>query len=216
LSTPANRSFGSRVGRPGLTQDVVFRTAEQLLREKKRPTVKAVREKIGGSNSTVAPLLDQWWADLAERFARGPSGFDRIPPGLAHVVEGMYLQLLTEARARVRQELAAGTQASERQKMDLDVRSHVLSLREAELEERLRSLERKLATAEAELRVTTVQLRKEQASRESLERRLQVNSTHETRVRRKRTAPTPKRKPSRSLKGVSPRRKKRRPTRRPG
>jgi chromosome segregation ATPase len=148
------------------------RAAEALLREGKRPTVAAVRERTGGSNATVAPLLDGWWRSFANRIAEDPAAFERIPSTLAHVAEALWLQTLSEARARARQEASSANHQTEREKADLEVRSHVLSLREAELEERLRKGEKERGELEAQLRALTVALRKEQANAASAERRL--------------------------------------------
>jgi hypothetical protein len=82
------------------------RAAEQLLREGKRPTVAAVREKVGGSPSTVAPHLDGWWRALGKRVAQGPEAFERIPAALVDVVESLWLETLTEARSRAREGLS--------------------------------------------------------------------------------------------------------------
>jgi acyl-CoA thioesterase FadM len=131
--------------------------------------------------------MDAWWKDFAQRVAGGPAAMDRVPASLAHVVEAVYVQTLSEARHRARQELSTTTQSHEREKMDLEVRSHVLSLREAELEERLRVSERKLLEAEGEARALTVMLRKEQASRLSVDERLKfTQAALEAATRRRR------------------------------
>jgi hypothetical protein len=148
------------------------RAAEALLRAGKRPTVAAVRERTGGSNATVAPLLDAWWRSFSSRVAEGPAAFERIPSALAHVAEALWLQTLSEARARARHEATSATHQTEREKADLEVRSHVLTLREGELEERLRNREKGYAELESQVRSLTVMLSKEQANAASAERRL--------------------------------------------
>jgi hypothetical protein len=171
------RGYGRGPGRPGLTEIEVVRAAETLLREGKRPTVAAVRERTGGSNATVAPLLDAWWRSFSSRIAQGPAAFERIPSTLAHVAEALWLQTLSEARTRAHQEMDLQTQQADREKTDLEVRSHVLTLREAELEERVRKSERDRAELEAQIRTLTVLLRKEQASTAAGERRLILTQT---------------------------------------
>jgi len=166
---PTSKPYALRPGRPGLAEIDVVRAAETLLREGKRPTVAAVRERTGGSNSTVAPLLDAWWRSLSKRFAGKPAAFDRIPGALAHVAEALWLQALSEARARAREELTSAQQAG-REKGDLEERS-LLALREAELEERLRHRDKSCAELEARVRSLTVLLRKAQADAASAHRR---------------------------------------------
>jgi septal ring factor EnvC (AmiA/AmiB activator) len=174
VATPEGpkRGYGRGPGRPGIAEIDVVRAAENLLRQGKRPTVAAVRERTGGSNATVAPLLDAWWRSFSSRIAAGPAAFERIPSPLAHVAEALWLQTLSEARARARQEASSESHKTEREKTDLEVRSQVLSLREAELEERLRKREKDQAELEAQVRTLSVALRKEQANAASAERRL--------------------------------------------
>jgi septal ring factor EnvC (AmiA/AmiB activator) len=166
------QSYGRGPGRPGIAEIDVVRAAESLLREGKRPTVAAVRERTGGSNATIAPLLDAWWRSFSSRIAHGPAAFERIPSPLAHVAEALWLQTLSEARARVLKETSSAHHQTEREKADLEVRSHVLSLREAELQERLHKREREHAELEAQVRTLSVALRKEQANAASGERRM--------------------------------------------
>jgi uncharacterized coiled-coil protein SlyX len=166
------RAYGRGPGRPGVADIEVVRAAEALLREGKRPTVAAVRERTGGSNGTIAPLLDAWWRSFSSRIAEGPAAFERIPSPLAHVAEALWLQTLSEARTRALKEASSAHHQTEREKADLEVRSHVLSLREAELEERLRRREMEHAELEAQVRTLSVALRKEQANSASADRRL--------------------------------------------
>jgi colicin import membrane protein len=48
------------MSRPGVTRDQVFEAADTLLAEGRKPTVKLVRERIGGSFSTITPHLAEW------------------------------------------------------------------------------------------------------------------------------------------------------------
>src|SRR5450755_3751341 len=135
----------NRFGPPtrGVTSSDVERAADALLRGGQRPTIDKIREKLGtGSPNTINPLLDTWWKKLSARLDAGPAALHRLPESVAHVAEAFWIQAL-------------------------DVRSHVLSLREGELESRLRDRERNQATLEAQLQELTLLLRKEQATRES-------------------------------------------------
>ena len=105
-----------------------------------------------------------WWRSFSSRIAEGPAAFERIPSPLAHVAEALWLQTLSEARTRALKEASSAHHQTEREKADLEVRSHVLSLREAELEERLRRREREHAELKAQVRTLSVALRKEHAN----------------------------------------------------
>lgn len=170
---PSRANYGRRPGRPGVTEPDVERVADQLLREgKKRPTVAAIRAELGGSASTVAPLLDAWWQRLSQKLTAGPAAFERIPTALAHIAEALWLQTVSEARVRAQSDVRTAEQESARDKMDYEVRSHVLSLREGELDQRLRDRERVTGELESQVRVLTVLLQKEQASHAAQVRRV--------------------------------------------
>jgi hypothetical protein len=77
------------------------------------------------------------------------------------------MQALDEGRRRAAQEQHATTRALATDKQTLEVRSHVLSSRETELESRLREREQRQASLEAQLQDLTTLLRKEQATRDA-------------------------------------------------
>jgi len=165
----------SRFGPPsrGVSARDVELAADALLRAGERPTIEKVREKLGtGSPNTINPLLDAWWRRLSARLDSGPAALHRLPESVAHAAEALWMQALDEGRRRAAQEQHATTRALATDKQTLDVRSHVLSLREGELESRLRDREQRQATLEAQLRDLTTLLRKEQATREAQTRRI--------------------------------------------
>jgi chromosome segregation ATPase len=74
------------------------------------------------------------------------------------------LQALDEGRQRARLELTSTKRAADQERRSLEVRSHVLTLREAELDERLRNRERALEESREELLKLTSALRRNQAT----------------------------------------------------
>jgi hypothetical protein len=157
----------------GITGRDVERAADALLRDGERPTIERVRERIGrGSPNTINPLLDAWWARLAARLDAGPAALHRLPETVAHVAEALWMQALDEARRRAAQEQSRQTRSAAKLADDLEVRSHVLTLREGELESRLRDRERAQSALETQVHELTTLLRKEQATRESQARRI--------------------------------------------
>jgi len=155
----------------GITASDVDRAADALLRAGERPTIEKVRRTIGrGSPNTINPLLDQWWSRLAGRLDAGPAALHRLPEPVAHAAEGLWLQALEEARRRAQLERRSAKAAFDRDRQDLVVQSHVLSLREAELKSRIDQAEGRTRALEAELAALTTLLRKEQASRLAAER----------------------------------------------
>jgi Plasmid replication region DNA-binding N-term len=144
----------SRYGAPerGIAAADVERAADALLRRGSRPTIEKVRAEIGsGSPNTINPLLDAWWQRLASRLDSGPAALHRLPESVLHVAEALWLQALDEGRQRARQELTSSRSAADEEQRGLEVRSHVLTLREAELGERLRSRERALEESRDQL-----------------------------------------------------------------
>jgi hypothetical protein len=157
----------------GINASDVERAADALLRAGERPSIEKIRGKLGtGSPNTINPLLDAWWKKLSARLDAGPAALHRLPESVAHVAEALWMQALDEGRRRAAQEqrstertLSAGTQ-------NLEVRSHVLSLREGELEARIRDREQRIATAEIQIQSLTTLLRKELANRDAQAQRV--------------------------------------------
>jgi hypothetical protein len=162
----------------GVSASDVERAADALLRAGERPTIEKVREKLGtGSPNTINPLLDAWWKRLSARLDAGPAALHRLPESVAHVAESLWMHALDEGRRRAAQEQHATTRALATGKQTLEVRSHVLSLRESELESRLRDREQRQAALEAQLQDLTTLLKKEQAAREAQARRISTLQT---------------------------------------
>ncbi len=164
-----------RLGPPyrGISPRDVELAADALLRAGERPTIERVRKKIGrGSPNTINPALDAWWKRLASRLDAGPAALHRLPESVARVAEALWMQALDEARRRAGQELTRDARSALTAKQDLEVRSHVLTLREGELDSRLKDREKSLAALESQLQELTLLLRKEQLTREAQARRI--------------------------------------------
>ena len=151
---------------PAISSSDVDRAADALLRAGERPTIEKVRLKIGrGSPNTINPLLDAWWSRLAGRLDAGPAALHRLPEPVLHAAEGLWLQALDDARRRAAAEQGHTRKTVARERQELDVRTHVLSIRESEIADRLKQSERRVAALELEVETLTTLLRKEQATR---------------------------------------------------
>jgi hypothetical protein len=189
----------------GITHSDVSYAADTLLRAGERPTIEKIRLKIGkGSPNTINPLLDAWWKTLSARLDSGPAALHRLPETVAHVAEALWMQALEEGRRRAHQELKTSERLAADAQQNLEVRSHVLTLREGELDSRLRDRDRTIEDLNLRLRELTTMLRKEQATRESLTHRL---TTLEAGLLLARVAP-PKRKARPRTSPVEKRKKK--------
>jgi hypothetical protein len=164
-----------RYGDParGVTQTDVSRAADALLRAGERPTIEKIRATIGsGSPNTVGPLLDAWWKRLAGRLDAGPAAFHRLPESVAHVAEALWMQALDEGRRRALLEQRMTDRALAQDNERLELRSHVLTLRESEMEARIQDRDRTIAELTKHVDLLTGMLQKEQATRDSVTRRL--------------------------------------------
>jgi hypothetical protein len=182
----------------GLTQSDVNHAADALLRAGMRPTIEKIRAKIGkGSPNTVNPLLDAWWKTLSARLDAGPAALHRLPETIAHIAEVLWMQALEEGRRRALLEQRDSARLAELDKQRLELRSHVLTLREGELDSRLRDRDRTIEELQVRLNALAGALRKEQATRDSL-----IKQITEPQAARP-TKPTP----CRSLRAATKRRK---------
>ena len=164
-------SYGTSVR--GVTASAVSYAADTLLRAGNRPSVEKIRVKLGGgSPNTINPLLDAWWKTLSARLDSGPAALHRLPESVAHVAEALWMQALDEGRSRARQDLHRTERTLTEQQQTFEVRSHVLTLREGELDSRLKDREKTIDVLSLQLRELNLTLRKERATRESLTRRL--------------------------------------------
>jgi hypothetical protein len=169
-STAANR-YGTPAG--GIRQSDVSHAADSLLRSGMRPTIEKIRAKLGrGSPNTINPMLDAWWKTLSARLDSGPAALHRLPESIAHIAEALWMQALEEGKRRVVLEQRDSSRVVALDKERLEVRSHVLSLREGELDSRLRDRDRTIEDFKLQQRALTGLLRKEQATRELLTTKL--------------------------------------------
>ncbi len=156
-----------------------------------RPTIDKVRAKIGkGSPNTINPMLDAWWKTLAARLDAGPAALHRLP-----------------GKRRAALEQRDSARVTELDKQRLEVRSHVLTLREGELESRLRDRDRTIEDLNLRLKELAGLLRKEQATRESLLRQLPEQRparlrapVRSTRIKKQRKAAKARRRPQKRVK----------------
>jgi hypothetical protein len=157
----------------GVTKSDVGHAADTLLRAGERPTIEKIRAKIGkGSPNTINPMLDAWWKTLSARLDSGPAALHRLPETVAHVAEALWMQALEEGHRRAHAELKTTERQNADTQQNLEVRSHVLTLREGELDSRLRDRERTIDDLNLRLRELALLLRKEQATRESRTQRV--------------------------------------------
>jgi Plasmid replication region DNA-binding N-term len=197
MQLPSDPSKAYATPSRGIRRSDVNQAADALLRSGERPSVEKIRAKIGsGSPNTVNPMLDAWWKTLGSRLDSGPAALHRLPESIAHIAEALWIQALEDSRRRVLIEQRETARVAELDKDRLELRSHVLSLREGELDSRLHDRDRTIEELQLRLRELTGLLRKEQATREGLTRQLtelqSARAPTATRKRKKASVRKPK------------------------
>ena len=217
---PRPRPSTTRAHGRGIGAADVDRAADALLRDGQRPTIEKIRAILGrGSPNTINPLLDQWWQRLAGRLDAGPAALHRLPEPVLLAAEGLWLQSLDEARKRAAAEQGSKKASLARDAQEIEIRAHVLAIREKDILDRLKQSESRVARLEIEIEALTTLLRKEQASRLAAERRLAESQSDAPRVlarRRGRSAAgrTPAKRKTNSRKAVKKTRRTGAPTKR--
>jgi len=87
--------------RPGITRDQVFAAADQLAAEGTQPTAKLVRDRTGGSFSTITPHLAGW---KDERGGRGVANIPDMPEGVAGAARAMWAAAWNTAQEMIKTE----------------------------------------------------------------------------------------------------------------
>jgi colicin import membrane protein len=122
--------------RTGVTREQVFEAADQLAQEGIQPTTKLVRDRTGGSFSTITPHLAVW---KDERGGRAVANIPDMPEGVAGAARAMWAAAWNAAQEAVKTERDGLTAA--RREMDKE---------RAELAQEIGELESKLEAAEGE------------------------------------------------------------------
>jgi hypothetical protein len=122
--------------RPGVTREQVFEAADALAQEGIQPTAKLVRDRTGGSFSTITPHLAAW---KDERGGRGVSNIPDMPEGVAGAARAMWAAAWNAAQEAIKTERDGLTAA--RREMEKE---------RAEMASEIVELEAKLDTMQAE------------------------------------------------------------------
>jgi hypothetical protein len=180
-------SYGqTRAKRSDLTYSQIERAATDILKTGVRPTVEGLRIALGGGSArTLLDGLNRYWRDLGNQVAGSPDTLRRLPAAVADLAEGLWQRALSVA---VEAAQATGTEAEgqlSRLKSQLELRSHTLSQREVELDERLRSRERTVKELEDHLRAALSMLTKRDVTIAALQTRVAAahQETEEYRAR---------------------------------
>jgi len=138
---------------PRIREEDVRRAADALLLDGGRPTVERVRARLGrGSPNTIALHLDRWWAQLGARLRDLPGQeLPGIPEPVSKALMGLWSEAIDQARALLKDSLAA-------QAVELETQRSALSVRSAELERAQQEFTRERAAIEQTVAMAQEQL----------------------------------------------------------
>jgi len=141
---------------PRISQEDVFKAADQLLIEGNRPTIDRVRMRLGrGSPNTINDHLDAWWRKLGARLRDLPGQeFPQLPERVAQNLQRLWNEALESAHEVLQstliereQAIAQRDQALQSQTQQLTEREHARAVRAAALEDSLALAREQLSAA---------------------------------------------------------------------
>src|SRR5271154_867080 len=133
---------------PNVSYDEIERAARGLMADGERPTVQAVRSKLGrGSPNHIATCMQTFWKNQAALNAGDPIALTRLPPELADAAVAQWEQALRLSQQTARVEDSEARAHLEQLRRDTDLRVHSVELREKEWDLAARVRERALADA---------------------------------------------------------------------
>lgn len=122
------------MARPGITREQVFETATALAEEGIQPTVKLVRDRIGGSFSTITPHLATW---KDERGGTHVASVPDMPEGVASACRTLWVTAWKSGQDAIQTERDGLTSA----RRDMERERVELTREIADLETRLDAVE---------------------------------------------------------------------------
>lgn len=167
------RAYGTtRRRRPDLSYGEIERAATALLKTGERPTVEGVRKALGGgSPKSILDALQRFWRDLGQRIDGDAPALSRLPAEIADLAEGLWVRALALAADATQVDDAAAQERLVQLRRENELRSHVISLREKELDTLLRSRERTVKELETHLATAMTFVANAQADIRALETR---------------------------------------------
>jgi colicin import membrane protein len=105
--------------RPGVTREQVFEAADALAQEGIQPTAKLVRDRTGGSFSTITPHLAAW---KDERGGRGVANIPDMPESIAGAARATWAAAWNAAQEAIKTErdgLSAARREMEKEREEM-------------------------------------------------------------------------------------------------
>lgn len=140
---------------PRISQAEVFRAADELLIEGRRPSIDRVRMHLGrGSPNTIHHHMEIWWTKLGARLRHLPERtFPQVPERVGHALQLLWNEALEGAHETLRGAMLEREQAITQQEETLDTRARQLAEREHGTATRAAAIEESLALVRQQLSV---------------------------------------------------------------
>lgn len=138
--TPARYESGAayrRPGRPGVTYDQFDAAALEILKKGERPSVERIMDLVGGSHSTLGPMMDVWYKQLATRIELRSAAFSNLPGSLSDLAHAFFTCALDEAHRIASDRVGTLRVANDMRMDDLDARASAIRRVEEALNARI-------------------------------------------------------------------------------
>lgn len=138
---------------PRISQAEIFRAADELLVEGRRPSIDRVRMHLGrGSPNTIHHHMEIWWTKLGARLRDLPEkAFPQVPERVGHALQLLWNEALEGAHEALRNSILEREQALTQQEEGLETRVRALVEREQAAATRAAAIEESLALAREQL-----------------------------------------------------------------
>jgi hypothetical protein len=167
------KAYGEGRVRSNVSYADVERAAIAILKSERRPTVKTLREVLGGgSPDTIGNALRRFWRDLGARIEGDPAALTRLPADIAELADGLWQRALKLAGDAATHDDNAARQRLAQLQLESEIRLRSFELREREIDTQARQRERALAEARDHLLSLSKALAREQATNQAYERRI--------------------------------------------
>ena len=178
-----------------VTREQILAAADAIAAEGQRPTLEAVRQRVGGSYSTISPALAEWKAQQA---ARAQPVREAPPAAIAERLEALGREVwavaletatarlraereaLEAARAELETERAEAVELADRQAAEIEaLRSRMAAIEDSERAARRAADELRARLAAAEARVEELRADLDRARHEAEQARQEAAQARE-------------------------------------
>ncbi len=177
------------------TKEQIFAAADQILAEGRRPTLEAVRQRTGGSYSTISPALNEWKARqaaqaspprepppqaVADRLAETGAEIWRVALDMANARLAAEREALVQVRAELEGERAETVDLADRLAIEIEeLQTRLESIEAAEAAARGEADELRGQLAAAQEQAHTAEARAQEIERRAAELRTELDRAHQ-------------------------------------